>query len=188
MFRPLPRVAALSRDRFGSASRRAGLLVLTLVGVVCIAPAENASAQAPFGFGFQPFGFYQPYGIQYQSAVPTPPYFAVNPPVYYGTRYRRPYGISPFASPPVVQAPASYQAGPDAAGMRSGVWPAPVTNPYICTGESPLVSGSQSAGGKMTTVSSGDPQEATDSVEVSRPGQVRQNPFVAKEELQLARR
>jgi len=34
------------------------------------------------------------YGLGY---VPVPPYFALHPPVYYGTRYYRAYGGSPFA-------------------------------------------------------------------------------------------
>ncbi len=36
------------------------------------------------------------YGLGY---VPVPPYFAIHPPVYYGERYYRSYGESPFARP-----------------------------------------------------------------------------------------
>jgi hypothetical protein len=36
------------------------------------------------------------YGLGY---IPTPPYFAIHPPVYYGQRYFRTYGESPFARP-----------------------------------------------------------------------------------------
>jgi hypothetical protein len=53
------------------------------------------------------FGFW-PYGFQSQSSVPSPPYFALHPPVYYGERYARPYGISPFAAIPNDPVPASY--------------------------------------------------------------------------------
>lgn len=55
------------------------------------------------------FGSYQPYGIQSRTRVATPPYFALHPPVYYGNRHVRPYGLSPFASLPQVAAPGSYQ-------------------------------------------------------------------------------
>ena len=36
------------------------------------------------------------YGLGY---LPVPPYFAVHPPVYYGQRYFRTYGESPYARP-----------------------------------------------------------------------------------------
>ncbi len=36
------------------------------------------------------------YGLGY---LPVPPYYAVHPPVYYGQRYFRTYGESPFARP-----------------------------------------------------------------------------------------
>jgi hypothetical protein len=72
--------------------------------------AENASAQQPNGFGFLPFGFYQPYGATYGTSLRTPPYFATNPPVYYGARHSRPYGLSPFAAPPQVSPGANYRS------------------------------------------------------------------------------
>ncbi|QDT12596.1 hypothetical protein K239x_46060 [Planctomycetes bacterium K23_9] len=88
--------------------RFAATIVLALVAAVF--SSDTASAQQPCGFGgFQPFGFYQPYGARYGSSLATPPYFALNPPVYYGARFARPYGMSPFASPPIVTAPAGYQ-------------------------------------------------------------------------------
>jgi hypothetical protein len=37
------------------------------------------------------------YGL---GRIPTPPYFALHPPVYYGDRYYRSYGDSPFARHP----------------------------------------------------------------------------------------
>lgn len=191
MLRLMPHVPARPGDlprRFRFRCQRAGLLTLAFIAGSMVLSAEKASAQAPFGFGFQPFGFYQPYGIQYQSAVPTPPYFAVNPPVYYGTRYRRPYGISPFASPPVVQAPASFQASPDAAGMRSRAWPAPVANPFICTGESPLVSDRSSTVGDLAVEESQEAKGVEEAAAAPRVGEIRVNPFVDSEKLQLARR
>lgn len=75
---------------------------------------HSAHASNGFQSGFQnlPYfsGFYQPYGIQYSTSVRTPPYFAVNPPVYYGARHSRPYGISPFASLPQVEAGRGYHS------------------------------------------------------------------------------
>ncbi|OYP38489.1 hypothetical protein [Rhodopirellula sp. MGV] len=76
---------------------------------IAFSSVESASAASPFGYPFVPFGFYQPYGAQYGSSMPTPPYFALNPPVYYGARHARPYGMSPFASPPMVTAGNDYR-------------------------------------------------------------------------------
>lgn len=110
---------------------------------------QTASAQtggpSPFGFGFQPFGFYQPYGTTYGNSLRTPPYFSLNPPVYYGARHARPYGVSPFASPPMVSPAANYQSrlrsqflepqvptpGP---APRSMYLPEPMCNPYLHLG------------------------------------------------------
>ena len=41
------------------------------------------------------------------------PYFALNPPVYYGERIARPYGYSPFAVPPALL-PAEFRPIPKA--------------------------------------------------------------------------
>jgi hypothetical protein len=109
-------------------------LSLTLLFVLVAIVAESKSANAQdCGYPFVPFGFYQPYGAQYSTTIPTPPYFAVNPPVYYGTRYMRPYGISPFAAPPMVTAPSGYQAQPAPQNYSA---PKPLSaNPYICAGD-----------------------------------------------------
>jgi len=88
------------------------IIALTLLSVTTAGRAD--AFNGPGNLGFVPFGFYQPYGIRYGNTVRTPPHFAVNPPVYYGPRYARPYGESPFASPPLLSAPASYQVQPAA--------------------------------------------------------------------------
>lgn len=109
--------------------RRILLPALALLAALCTGPqaeAANHGAYAGFPFGY---GFYQPYGARYSTSVRTPPYFAVNPPVYYGTRHYRPYGASPFASLPLVEAGPGYQTR---AADRS-VWrpsPAPLMNPH----------------------------------------------------------
>lgn len=145
-------------------STRGLLLTLVLMATGGIAASE---AQAQGGmYGFQPFGFYQPYGIQYRSSVPTPPYFSVNPPVYYGTRHHRPYGISPFATPPQVTAPAGYEGQPAPQGIRSRHYSGPVGNPFVCRSDSPSASTSNTV-----AVSPAD----------FTPGKVQTNPFAAEE-------
>jgi len=109
---------------------------LFVASVVALAAAilasDTANAQQPIGYPFFPFGFYQPYGARYGNSLATPPYFALNPPVYYGARYSRPYGISPFASPPVVSAPDGFEGR-----LRTNFYepprqtPAPICNPCI---------------------------------------------------------
>ena len=81
-----------------------------LLALIFFSAHSTAAAQNSGQFGFLPFGFYQPYGANYGTSVKTPPYFALNPPVYYGTRHARPYGLSPFASPPLVAAGENYQS------------------------------------------------------------------------------
>jgi hypothetical protein len=71
------------------------------------------------------FGGWRPYGLSTSTVLPTPPYFSVFPPVYYGERYSRPYGVSPFAAMPRDVAYPSYQARPVADGRS-------MSNPYCC--------------------------------------------------------
>ena len=87
------------------------ILVLSCLAVAASAiTADRAAAQGPGAYSFLPFGFYQPYGASYNNAIRTPPYFTTNPPVYYGARHARPYGLSPFASPPLVSAADNYES------------------------------------------------------------------------------
>lgn len=170
--------ASLSKTALNSLSpaiRWAAVAVLALAG----ATASNDVQAQGFGLnGFQPFGFYQPYGIQYRSSVATPPYFSVNPPVYYGTRHYRPYGISPFAAPPQVTAPASYQGQAAASGMRSRNFSGPMGNPFVCQSDSPNATAPVSD----ETVSVDRTQsEQLVSTKKFTPGQVQSNPFVPRE-------
>jgi hypothetical protein len=105
------------------------IVSLALLGSVAAPESAQAYQGAGMNLGFQPFGFYQPYGIRYSTSVRTPPYFALNPPVYYGSRYARPYGASPFASPPLLSAPSSYQVRPAAAFVQP--MPTPI-GPQVC--------------------------------------------------------
>jgi hypothetical protein len=86
------------------------ILVLSCLALAAaLAGSETSQAQGPGSYSFLPFGFYQPYGAYYGTSIRTPPYFTTNPPVYYGARYARPYGLSPFASPPLLQAGDDYR-------------------------------------------------------------------------------
>ncbi len=94
-----------------------GLLLVAFLAV----PASMAQAFDPWFYGFNQ----RPFGLQSETMVPTPPYFSIHPPVYYGDRYARPYGISPFPAAPNVHIPESYKAVP----MSAAIAPV-VQNPY----------------------------------------------------------
>lgn len=86
------------------------LSVVTFAFASLAVMVDHVEAQGPGAYSFLPFGFYQPYGASYSTSIRTPPYFSTNPPVYYGSRHARPYGLSPFASPPLVQAASNYES------------------------------------------------------------------------------
>ncbi|MDX1927020.1 MAG: hypothetical protein SFV81_10900 [Pirellulaceae bacterium] len=98
-------------------------LTAILCAIALVSTAGQASAQCGVGFGYGGFGGYYNYGIQ--PYVPAPPYFALHPPVYYGARYTRPYGDSPFAAPSQLQPTASY------APARHVERSLTVNNPYV---------------------------------------------------------
>lgn len=71
----------------------------------CLLIPGVASAQWPWygpiagGYGGYDNGLVYPFFYRVRS-IPTPPYFSLNPPVYYGPRLLyRPYGNSPFPYP-----------------------------------------------------------------------------------------
>lgn len=132
-------------------------LVTTVLAVAAVVLTSNsASAQNPNTYGFLPFGFYQPYGARYGTSIRTPPYFATNPPVYYGARHSRPYGISPFASPPMVSAGHDYESRLRIQFQQPHVpTPQPLCNP--CVSHSKVVPANS---------------------QVAKMGQIRSNPFV----------
>ncbi|MEM1228775.1 MAG: hypothetical protein AAGJ40_24080 [Planctomycetota bacterium] len=141
------------------------VLGFTISVALATVASSDAHAHGFAPFGFQGFGFYQPYGITYRSSVPTPPYFAINPPVYYGTRHYRPYGTSPFASPPVRTAPTPYEATPGGPANRRG-YQGPVSNPFICRSES-----------DTATNRTAKTRRPADSAQFTS-GRVQENPFV----------
>ncbi len=82
------------------------LLAICLVIVFCAVPT---TAHAQMGYDYcarwsGPFGgwYEMPYAT---DRIPTPPYFAIHPPVYYSYPIPRTYGYSPFAYPGTVMTP-----------------------------------------------------------------------------------
>ena len=70
-----------------------------------------------------------PYASSYGS-IPTPPYFAIHPPVYYGPRIRMAYGYSPIARPPLAVVEASGTGGGKVVPATSG---RTVCNTFVTT-------------------------------------------------------
>lgn len=98
-----------------------GLAVLAFAFLL-VADVEPAQAQYlggtsnSFGLGLGYLG--SPYA---SGRVPTPPYFALHPPVYYSQPVARTYGYSPFAYPGTVKTPEA----PVAAKV--------INNPHVTT-------------------------------------------------------
>ena len=107
------------------------LLAVAMLAGCAFGCSSTASADHPSAYPFFPFGFYQPYGARFGTSLQTPPYFATNPPVYYGARHARPYGMSPFAAPPMVSAPNSYR-GRLRTGFHEPVLPPAAVEPAAC--------------------------------------------------------
>ncbi len=75
----------------------------------CFAVAIAGSAQAGYPYAWPnelgPTAFGVTGTMYGLGLVPTPPYFALHPPVYYSCPVPRSYGYSPYAYPPCVQTP-----------------------------------------------------------------------------------
>lgn len=145
-------------------------IILAAIAIACAACFSSpSSASDPLAYSGFPFGygFYQPYGIRYSTSVRTPPYFAVNPPVYYGARHYRPYGASPFASLPLVQPGETYRTRPEVPSpMRA---PAVIhQNPYCQSCEGTEAKQMAQGGGVIALRFEDTPVE----------GKIRLNPFV----------
>ncbi len=106
------------------------LRTLILCGIaVTVVSVELPSACADgYGYGYYWGGYGYPFGAHaYRSGnIPTPPYFAIHPPVYYGKRVGMPYGNSPFPRP----ARAVVRVSPQRVKYkpRPGVM---IVNPYV---------------------------------------------------------
>ncbi|MCA9183814.1 MAG: hypothetical protein KDA51_20270 [Planctomycetales bacterium] len=109
------------------------LLLPCLLLLACPLPAQadNGLGMA-YLFGYGGYGNYGGgvggFGMtSYNSNVP---YFALHPPVYYGQRFARPYGASPFAAWPQLQTSSAY--APQLHVERAHI----IDNPYCGTAAS----------------------------------------------------
>jgi hypothetical protein len=86
---------------------RRSVLCLLMASLVLTGISSAAKAYDP-AFGFA-FGYSLGQANQFRNQLGAPPYFAIYPPVYYGDRYERPYGESPFASWPLLSSGPDYR-------------------------------------------------------------------------------
>ncbi len=91
---------------------------LVLGGLLMGGVTETATAAqglyygSHYGYGY---GYPLAYPLRRYHVQRTPPYFALFPPVYYSSPVKRPYGLSPYAWPPVYHGSIS---GDTSAGGR----------------------------------------------------------------------
>jgi len=106
-------------------------LALSLVVLAFAALPSAASAYWPY-LGYGGYGGYG-YGWGFNQAtnyVPSPPYYAIYPPVYYSHQITaRHYGASPFAWTPGME-PITYVGE---AAMMAPPEPQVIDNPYVTT-------------------------------------------------------
>ena len=92
-------------------------LILSLSAVLALGcTGISAQAQDPYA---SLFGYSLGYQNSFRNRLPTPPYFAIYPPVYYGKRYERPYGDSPYASLPQLRSAPDYYPVPKETPYRT---------------------------------------------------------------------
>jgi len=97
--------------------------------LACLAVPSTSSAYWPYAG----YGLYGPYGYgwgfnQATNYIPSPPYYAVYPPVYYAPNITaRHYGASPFAWYPGMQ-PITYVPEGEGAATPD---PVMIENPYV---------------------------------------------------------
>jgi hypothetical protein len=106
-----------------------------LIPCFLLVAMSAASAQAQHGWGGLGFSYLYGYNAFGNTSASTynqsMPYFSVHPPVYYGKRYTRPYGVSPFAAWPQMQPNSSYAPQMDSTRMMKR--PHVIVNPYLHT-------------------------------------------------------
>ena len=119
---------------------RRSLYLAAIIALGVVATESRAECLGGGGFGFGGFGGcgygafdYGQYGVfnglwggnPYAfGRIPTPPYFALHPPVYYSHPVPRPYGFSPFPYPGWVPTPSYLEEEVPAE-------PAIIDNPHI---------------------------------------------------------
>ncbi len=130
-----------------------------LTAFLALAFANPASeAQDPYLFQF---GYTLGYQNSFRNRLPTPPYFSVFPPVYYGKRFERPYGDSPYASFPQLRSAPDYYAVPKDAPLRTHS----VSNPHVEQGARVESKGSKHDGESVAV----KPQKIGRTVEIINP-------------------
>ncbi|MFK7737625.1 MAG: hypothetical protein AB8B50_16440 [Pirellulaceae bacterium] len=105
-----------------------------LIPCFLLVAMSAASAQAQQGWGGLGFSYmygYNAFGNSSSTYNQSMPYFSQHPPVYYGKRYTRPYGVSPFAAWPQMQPNSSYAPQMDSTRMMKR--PRVIANPYMHT-------------------------------------------------------
>ncbi len=114
-----------------------------LFGLAVGAMAETASA----GDGIYYGRYYAGYARHYDQ--PSRPYFADNPPVYYSLPVSRPYGLSPYAWPPMYRGRAIQNGARCHSCQAARPLPLVVQNPYVS--QAPAISASpvRKAGGPL---------------------------------------
>ncbi len=117
-----------------------GKRFLAAAAALCFLLPATASAYWPWhgpiagGYGGYDNGYVYPFFYRVRS-IPTPPYFALHPPVYYGPRLlMRPYGNSPWAYPSTYERqgfiPYTAQAE-----VRVAPQPLLIHNPFVAQPE-----------------------------------------------------
>jgi hypothetical protein len=106
-------------------------VLVGLVALSVLTGASDSQALAQFGWwgawpGCYPY-LSAPYTYSYGS-VPTPPYFAIHPPVYYGPRIRMAYGHSPIARPPLTVVDVGTRGESPEAPLQTGL---AIRNPFV---------------------------------------------------------
>jgi len=120
-----------------------GVVFLALVGSVAVGQELWPCGRFGYGpwYGQMAYFGWSPWGGRFEK----PPYYALNPPVYYKYPVGRPYGYSPFAysSYSVAERPESVgpvtilnvylgQRAPEAPdGVPTGPRPLRIQNPYL---------------------------------------------------------
>lgn len=149
---------------------------LVLVSMLVLLPASAASAcdggnlAMAYLFGYNNFN--QRAGVFNNY---TPPYFSLHPPVYYGERFYRPYGESPFAAWPQLQPNPAYTPR---LGTRSSEV-AIIENPH-CNSTTPCTPAVPQSSPQA------DPEGTPDVVKKYKGPLIIENPYYVEDESQLA--
>jgi hypothetical protein len=90
----------------------------------------RAGANSGYGYGYG-LGYDYGYDLAAGYAPERLPYYALYPPVYYGSVERRPFGQSPFAYPPYPAYTVPAESGQDQPSSQPPARPLRIVNPYV---------------------------------------------------------